>query len=377
MLGTEEGRDVPTGPAPRASRAGLKPRPGVWEDGDPFALPLPMTSLLAAVPLVEAKPSLHEEPGDTDQTEAGVRQRLAAAVAQVNRLVLGKAPQVRLAFACLLTGGHLLLEDLPGTGKTILARSLAATLDLDFRRVQFTSDLMPSDILGVSIYQPQANAFELHRGPVFTNVLLADEINRASPRAQSALLEAMAEGQVSIDRTTHKLPSPFLVIATQNPVDLVGTFPLPNAQKDRFLFQVSLGYPDRASELALMRSERRAELLDAHAPRPQLSAPDVLSLRRQVRGVVVSEALMAFAYDLVHATRTHAQLEVGLSPRASLALVEASQALAFLSGRDYATPEDVQEAFLPLAGHRVLGRGGARGGEEALLADVIRDTPAP
>lgn len=335
-----------------------------------------MTYLQAQVPAIE-HPSAHASNPPATPVEQGVRERLQAAQRQVNQMVLGKEKQVRLAFICLLTGGHLLLEDLPGTGKTILARSLAATLELDFKRVQFTSDLMPSDILGVSIYQPGLNAFELHHGPVFTNVLLADEINRASPRAQSALLEAMAEGQVSIDRTTLKLPHPFLVVATQNPVDLVGTFPLPSAQKDRFLFQVSMGYPDRASELALMRGQRRTEMLDAGTPLCHLKAEDVLSLRAQVRQVTFSDALLGFVYDLVTATRTNHELEVGLSPRASLALVEASQAMAFLEGRNYATPEDVQAVFLPLAVHRVLGRGSHRGQETDVLEQVIKQTPVP
>lgn len=335
-----------------------------------------MTLLPSQAPMGEPQPVTHQ--GHPPTPAPLLRERLTAAQSQVNQMVLGKEQQVRLAFICLLTGGHLLLEDLPGTGKTILARSLAATLDLDFRRVQFTSDLMPSDILGVSIYQPHLNTFELHEGPVFTNVLLADEINRASPRAQSALLEAMAEGQVSIDRTTLKLPSPFLVVATQNPVDLVGTFPLPNAQKDRFLFQVSMGYPDRASELALMRGQRRTEMLDRGQSVHQLNAADVLALCQQVRQVNVTDELLGFIYDLVHATRQESwELEVGLSPRANLALVEASQAMAFLEGRAYATPEDVQAVFLPLAVHRVVGRGSSLGREKSILADILKATPAP
>lgn len=290
------------------------------------------------------------EPGERSVEPA--RQALGHAIARVNELILGKSHQVRLAFACLLAGGHLLVEDLPGTGKTMLGRAMASVLNLSFHRVQFTSDLMPSDILGVSVFRPNTGEFELHKGPVFTNVLLADEINRASPRVQSALLEAMAEGQVSIDRQTLKLPVPFLVIATQNPVDRVGTFPLPDAQMDRFLFQIEMGYPDRASEIALMLGQSRNAMLE-EVGKNGLSHLDLLCLRKAVAGVTVSTALAEYIYGLVSATRLHEGFETGLSPRASLALVEAARALAFLDGRSFVRPEDVQEAFLPLASHRL------------------------
>lgn len=279
------------------------------------------------------------------------RKRLDLAMESVNRVVVGKSQQVRMAFACLLAGGHLLIEDLPGTGKTILARTMGAVLGLTFQRVQFTSDLMPSDILGVSIYKQGTDQFELHKGPIFTQVLLADEINRASPRTQSALLEAMAEGRVSIDRETVCLPQPFMVIATQNPRDMAGTFPLPEAQRDRFLFQIDMGYPDRASEIALMRGERRNEMVE-HLE-GVLTAQDIIHLRRKAQECVVSESLADYAYSLVLATRQHSAIEVGLSPRASLALIDAAKALALLNGRGYVIPEDVQAAFLPLAAHRV------------------------
>lgn len=315
-------------------------------------------------------------PQHKEHQQDAVLARLDQAVEMVNGLVLGKVPQVRLAFACLLAGGHLLLEDIPGTGKTILGRSLAAAMDLDFKRIQFTSDLMPSDILGVSIYQSGTDSFELHQGPIFTNILLADEINRAPPRSQSALLEAMAEGQVSIDRQTHRLGAPFMVIATQNPVDLVGTFPLPAAQRDRFLFQLSMGYPGREHEIQLMRGERRGDLINAMR-NGILGQDDVLALRAQVQGVRMDEKLLAYAYDLVQSTRDHEFLESGLSPRASLDLVMASKALAMLSGRLYVTPEDLQEAFVPLAIHRIHAKVEAQGREKQIIEELSRTLSSP
>lgn len=322
-----------------------------------------------------------QDPDQATPTPAAVIDPAAAlahlqlAIERVNGLVLGKAQQVRLAFASLLVGGHLLLEDVPGTGKTILARALGASLDLAFRRVQFTSDLMPSDILGVSVFQPDHHRFELHPGPIFTQILLADEINRASPRTQSALLEAMAERQVSIDGQTLKLPTPFLVIATQNPIDMVGTFPLPAAQRDRFLFQVAMGYPDRASELALMRGARRTDLLDQPPSGPRLSSTGLSALRERVRQVKVTDPLLEYAYDLVEATRNDPGLALGLSPRAALDLMAASQALALLSGRDYVRPEDVQEAFVPLAGHRVQTTEQEVGSSRAILEALLTRVP--
>lgn len=315
-------------------------------------------------------------PQHKEHNHNAILERLGQAVEMVNNLVLGKAPQVRLAFACLLSGGHLLLEDIPGTGKTILGRALAASMDLDFKRIQFTSDLMPSDILGVSVYQPGTESFELHQGPIFTNILLADEINRAPPRSQSALLEAMAEGQVSIDRQTHTLSVPFMVIATQNPVDLVGTFPLPAAQRDRFLFQLAMGYPGREHEIELMRGERRNDLINS-LRNGVLSQDDVLALRVHAQSVHMDDKLLAYAYDLVQSTREHDLLESGLSPRASLDLVMASKALAMLSGRRYVIPEDLQEAFVPLAGHRVHAKVEAQGREKKIIEELWRTLSSP
>ena len=282
-----------------------------------------------------------------------MRIALRDAQAQVNTLVLGKPEQVRLAFVALLADGHLLIEDLPGLGKTTLAHAMAATLGLGFQRVQFTSDLLPADILGVSVYEAQARRFEFHPGPVFTHVLLADEINRAPPRTQSALLEAMAEHQVSIDGETRKLPDPFLVIATQNPVDLAGTYPLPDSQLDRFLLRLALGYPDESAERALLAGSDRRDLIAQAAP--LLDAQRVIALRRMVLEVHASEPLIAYVQALVGRSRKHPGVRVGLSPRAGLALLRAARAHALLLGRSHAIPEDVQALFAAVAEHRLVG----------------------
>jgi len=282
-----------------------------------------------------------------------LRAALRDAQAQVNTLVLGKPQQVRLAFVALLADGHLLIEDLPGLGKTTLAHAMAATLGLGFARVQFTSDLLPADILGVSVYEAQARRFEFHPGPVFTHVLLADEINRAPPRTQSALLEAMAEHQVSLDGQTRPLPDPFLVIATQNPVDLAGTYPLPDSQLDRFLLRLALGYPDEVAERALLAGSDRRDLI-AQAP-ALLDADRVIALRRAVLGVHASEPLLAYVQALLARSRQHPGVRVGLSPRAGLALLRAARAHALLLGRQHVVPEDVQALFAPVAEHRLVG----------------------
>lgn len=300
------------------------------------------------------------------------RAKLAQAILAAERIVVDKPKQIRMTFACLLAGGHLLIEDLPGTGKTVLARTMGAILGLSFQRIQFTSDLMPSDILGVSIYKQGQDAFELHQGPIFTHLLLADEINRASPRTQSALLEAMAEGHVTIDRQTRELPKPFMVISTQNPRDLAGTFPLPEAQRDRFLFQIDMGYPDRKAEMALMRGERRNDMIED--VQSVLNAEEILLLRAQAMKSKVSDSLLAYAYALVEKTRSHTAISVGLSPRASIALIDAAKALSFIEGRDYVIPEDVQAAFVPLAGHRVRSADGSTRNSDAALRDILAET---
>ena len=301
-----------------------------------------------------------------------VRQALRSAQDQVNGLVLGKAHEVRLAFVALLSGGHLLIEDLPGLGKTTLAHAMASSLGLGFQRVQFTSDLLPADVLGVSVYDAASRQFQFHPGPVFTHVLLADEINRAPPRTQSALLEAMAEQQVTLDGVTHPLPDPFFVIATQNPVDLSGTFPLPDSQLDRFLLRLALGYPNAESERELLRGTDRRHLIAQAQPR--LDDTQVRTLREAARQVHASDALIHYVQALLTRSRQHAGVRVGLSPRAGLALLHAAKAHALLLGRTHVVPEDVQTLFVGVAGHRLVPEAEASTGPA--LARAILQTVA-
>jgi MoxR-like ATPase len=297
----------------------------------------------------------------------GLRDAVKRAQAQVNTLVLGKSHEVGLAFVTLLSDGHLLIEDLPGLGKTTLAHAMAATLGLGFQRVQFTSDLLPSDIVGVSVFDAQAQRFEFHPGPVFAHVLLADEINRAPPRTQSALLEAMAEHQVTVDGTTHVLPDPFFVIATQNPVDLAGTYPLPDSQLDRFLLRLTLGYPDEDAERALLAGSDRRDLIARALP--VLGADDVQALREAVTQVHASEALVTYVQSLLARSRHHPGVRVGLSPRAGIALLRAARAYALLQGRAHVLPEDVQALFPAVAAHRLVADADA--GDRYALAKAI------
>jgi len=304
----------------------------------------------------------------TDQ----LRQALREAQDQVNALVLGKVPEVRLAFVALLSGGHLLIEDLPGLGKTTLAHALASSLGLSFQRVQFTSDLLPADVLGVSVYDAGSRQFQFHPGPVFTHVLLADEINRAPPRTQSALLEAMAEQQVTLDGQTHPLPDPFFVIATQNPVDLSGTFPLPDSQLDRFLLRLAMGYPSAQAERELLRGTDRRDLIARAVPK--LDDTQVRALRDAVSQVHASDALIDYVQALLTRSRQHAGVRVGLSPRAGLALLRAAKAHALLLGRGHVVPEDVQTLFVAVAGHRLVAEAESSSGPA--LARAILQTVA-
>ncbi|NKI33594.1 MoxR family ATPase [Wenzhouxiangella sp. XN79A] len=284
-------------------------------------------------------------------------ERLQAAVDAVNGVVLGKPGAVRLAFSALLAGGHLLIEDLPGVGKTTLAQAMAIVTGGSWHRIQFTSDLLPADILGVSVWRRIDETFEFRPGPVFANVVLADEINRATPRTQSALLEAMAERQVSVDGVTHTLPRPFFVIATQNPLDLVGTYPLPDSQLDRFLLRISLGYPDADEERQLLREPDRRDLLADLAA--VFDEDGIRALMDQASEVHLSDPVLDYLQALVAATREHPALRAGLSPRATLALAATARGHALLDGRDHVVPDDVKQIFAPLAVHRLQSRADA------------------
>ena len=278
-------------------------------------------------------------------------ERIQAVAAQVGTVVVGKQPQIKLALACLLARGHLLIEDLPGVGKTTLAHALSMSLGLQFKRVQFTNDLLPADIVGLSVFDRDSSRFVFHPGPVFSQVLLADEINRASPKTQSALLEAMEERQVSIDGRTLTLPEPFFVIATQNPQDQVGTFPLPESQLDRFLMCVQLGYPDARSERALLEGDDRRVML---ASLPARMDPAQLQQAQQmVCGIRCAPALLDYVQNLLTFSRRSPALSEGLSPRAGLALLQAARAWALLDGRNHVLPDDVQAVLTAVAGHRL------------------------
>jgi MoxR-like ATPase len=300
-----------------------------------------------------------------------VRSQIEAILAQLNRVILGKDAQIRLCLTCLLARGHLLIEDIPGVGKTTLAHALAKSLGLSFQRVQFTSDLLPADVLGVSIFDRETGKFRFQRGPIFSQLVLADEINRASPKAQSALLEAMEEHQVTLDGVSMALPEPFFVIATQNPQDQVGTFPLPESQLDRFLMRVHLGYPAPAAERELLSGLDRRDLvhtLDA------VASPDNLQeLQRAVQEVHVAPALLDYVQALVAHTRRAPGVNAGLSPRAAIGLLRAARAFALIGGRQAVIPEHVQAVFAAVVEHRVR----QRGNDAAVVTRLLEAVPVP
>jgi MoxR-like ATPase len=310
----------------------------------------------------------HDGP-DTDTAS------LARALEVLETVILGKPAQLRLCLACLLARGHLLIEDVPGVGKTTLAHALAHVLGLAWQRVQFTSDLLPADIIGVSVFDRARQRFDFRQGPVFTQLLLADEVNRASPRTQSALLEAMEERQISADGTTYALPEPFFVVATQNPHEQLGTFALPESQLDRFLMRIRLGYPDAAHERALLRGGERREILASIAP--SLSAQTLLRMQRTVRSLHIADTLLDYTQLLIARTRERPDLKLGLSPRAGQGLLRAAQAWAYLAQRNAVLPEDVQAVLPAVIAHRLEGRdASARPGEE-LAREIIESAAVP
>ena len=289
-----------------------------------------------------------------------MREQLPGVIEQVGGVLLRKDQQIRQALACLLSGGHLLIEDLPGMGKTILSHALARTLGLSYNRIQFTSDLLPADILGISIFDRNSADFRFHPGPVFAQVVLADEINRTTPKTQSALLEAMEEGQVTVEGETRALPEPFFVIATQNPSSQAGTYPLPESQLDRFLMRIELGYPDPVAERELMRGQDRCEMLETIEPK--LTVEALGALQAAVREVQSTDALLDYLQRIVAHSRNASEFAWGLSPRGALALLRAAQAWAFIDGRDFVLPEDVQAVLPPVVEHRLREAAGQGGG---------------
>ncbi|MDT9681549.1 MoxR family ATPase [Streptomyces sp. TRM76323] len=296
----------------------------------------------------------------------------------VEGVIEGKPEVVRLSLTVLLAEGHLLIEDVPGVGKTMLAKALARSIDCSVRRIQFTPDLLPSDITGVSVYDQQRREFEFKPGAIFSQIVIGDEINRASPKTQSALLESLEEGQVTVDGQSYELPSPFMVVATQNPVEMEGTYPLPEAQRDRFMARVSIGYPSAEAELRMLDTHGGVSPLDGL--QPVAHAHDVVKLIDAVRGVHVADPVRRYAVDLVGATRTHPDLRLGASPRATLHLLRAAKAAAALSGREYALPDDVQALAVPVLAHRLLPTAQAqlnRRTAEQVVMDILQRTPLP
>lgn len=304
-----------------------------------------------------------------------IQDKLRSLLNQLNTVIVGKPDQIRDCVACLLAGGHLLIDDVPGVGKTTLAHALSRTFGLQFSRVQFTSDLMPSDLTGVSVYERGKEAFVFHPGPLFAQVLLADEINRASPKTQSALLEAMEEKQVTVEGETRALPRPFFVIATQNPLDQLGTYALPESQLDRFLMRISLGYPDRAAERALLAGVDRRAMVD-HLP-SLLQGDELDRLQQAVQVVHAADPLLDYVQDLITATRSGRWFLQGLSPRAGIALLRAAKAQALISGRDYVAPDDVQAVLPQTIAHRLIPVGDAGRGAEEQVRAMLQAVPLP
>ena len=315
----------------------------------------------------------------TADAQPSTKSRIHALLANIESAIMGKREAVKYMLIGLLARGHILIEDVPGVGKTTLARALAKSIDCQFRRIQFTPDLLPSDIVGVSVFEQKEGRFKFHHGPLFANVILADEINRTTPRTQSALLEAMNDFQVSVDGTTYALPSPFIVLATQNPIEYAGTYSLPEAQLDRFLLRVAIGYPDRDSERQVLKGQRLAHPLDAL--KPVVTAAEVLQLQEAVRQVIVNDALADYILEIAARTRENKGLMLGVSPRGCLMLYRAAQASAVIEGRNFCTPDDIKRLALPVLGHRIIEKGrdagASRKDSDAILREILDDVPVP
>lgn len=310
--------------------------------------------------------------------QARVLNALESLEKNINRVIRGKPHVVRFALIALLSQGHMLIEDVPGVGKTTLANSIAKTIDLTFKRIQFTSDLMPSDILGVSVLDQTSGEFKFKPGPIFTNILLADEINRATPKTQSALLEAMNESRVTIDGKTYLLPRPFFVIATQNPHEYRGTFPLPENQLDRFALRISIGYPDRESEKEIIKSPIQS--IHADSLRPVIDKGELIAMQQMVEKVFVDDDILNYMLQIVSLTRNPQHFELGVSPRGTIALKRAAQARALIDGRSFCIPDDVKEVVIPVLAHRIIPKGegfGSRGMEEEVLRELVESIEVP
>lgn len=310
---------------------------------------------------------------DAEAFEMAPTERIGELRRSIESVIRGKSEVIGRTLVTLFAEGHLLIEDVPGVGKTMLAHTLARSLDVSFRRLQFTSDLLPSDILGVSIYQPATSSFEFKPGPIFSHVLLADEINRATPKTQSAMLEAMNEAQISVDSSSYPLAQPFIVLATQNPVEHQGTYPLPESQLDRFLMRIRMGYPDAESERLLLETQKVDNPLDS--VEPVLSAQEIVRIQRAVRHVAVDPGIVDYVVRLAAATRTSEKLALGVSPRGSLLLQRASQAQALIDGRRFVVPDDVKMVAAAVLGHRVIARGPSD--TERIIEDILRDVAVP
>src|SRR5262245_22079768 len=318
----------------------------------------------------------------TDALTTTAAEKIELLQNAIERVIRGKPEAVRFAIVTLLAGGHLLIEDVPGVGKTTLAHALALALDCSFQRIQFTSDLLPSDVVGLSVYNQQESLFEWKPGPIFANIILADEINRTTPKTQSALLEAMAERHVTVEGVTHPLASPFMVLATQNPIEHHGTYPLPESQLDRFLMRIEVGYPDPAAEKEILK--RFSNGRQQHRTEAVLTPSEVLHLQDESRKTRIGEPIVDYMIQIVNRTRQHQEIELGISPRGTAALFTASQALAMLEGRSYVIPDDVKKLVHPVFEHRlVMGRTGSRGRAHAaaeaktILSEIVAQIPIP